>query len=73
MKNKGKKSTVILKALWIYFTLLWGYIAVENLVYPSVVYSTDFSAYVPIRADLLGIISFALSFVFYVVWKLQEN
>ncbi|MCL4419153.1 hypothetical protein M1146_03560 [Patescibacteria group bacterium] len=73
MKNKSRKLKVILKAIWIYFTLLWGYIAVENLVYPSAVYSTNFSVYIPIRTDLLGLVSFALSFVFYIAWKLQEN
>ncbi|MCL4396843.1 hypothetical protein M1494_00660 [Candidatus Parvarchaeota archaeon] len=73
MKKRDKRLLVILKALWIYFTLLWAYIAVENLVYPAAVYSTNFSVYIPIRTDLLGLISFALSFIFYIVWKLQEN
>jgi uncharacterized membrane protein len=73
MKRKEKISGVVLKAIWLYLTILWGYIAVENLFYPSAVYNTNFSAYIPIKTDLLGIISFALSFIFYIAWKLNDN
>lgn len=70
MKAKDKRLTVILKALWIYFTLLWGYIAIENLIYPSMVYSSNFSYYIPIKTDLLGILAFCASFVFFILQKL---
>jgi uncharacterized membrane protein len=70
MKTKDKRLTVILKALWIYFTLLWGYIAIENLIYPSMVYSSNFSYYIPIKTDLLGILAFCASFVFFILQKL---
>ncbi len=69
-KTANRKILAVLKAAWLYSFLLWLYIAVENLVYPSMVYSTDFSYYVPVKTNLLGIISFALSFVFYFLLKL---
>jgi hypothetical protein len=61
---------VVFRAVWLYLTALWVYIAVENLVYPALVYNTDFSYYIPIKTDLLGVLSFIFSFVFYILSRI---
>ncbi len=54
----------LFKALWIYFLIMWGYIAVTIWVYPSTQY-LSLSEYVPIPQNLLAVVSFAASFAFY--------
>lgn len=73
MKGKINRNAVVLKAIWIYSTIIWLYIAIENLVYPAEVYGSNFSLYIPIKTDLLGIISFAVSFVFYILLHLHKQ
>jgi uncharacterized membrane protein len=73
MKGRTNRKAVVLKAIWVYSTIIWLYIAIENLVYPAEVYGSNFSLYIPIRTDLLGIISFAASFVFYILLHLYKQ
>ncbi len=61
--------TVLFEALWLYFLLVWGYIAVENLVYPTQVATTDLAVYFPVPQNLLVIVSFTASFVFFILWR----
>jgi hypothetical protein len=69
-KPKKYRINLLFKALWMYSTLIWAYIAIENLVYPAVVYSSNFSYYIPIKTNFLGILAFCASFVFFILQKL---
>ncbi len=62
----------LFEGIWFYSFILWLYIAIENLIYPSMVYNSNFSYFIPIRSDLLAIIAFIVSFVFYVVWRMYR-
>ena len=69
-KHRQDKRIVVFRALWLYSLIVWVYIAVENLIYPAAVYSSNFSYYIPVKTNLLGIIAFAASFVFYLLSRL---
>ncbi len=72
MYMKKSKISLYFKAIWLYSLFLWVYIAIENLVYPSLVYNSVFSRYIPIKTDLLGIMAFVLSFIFYILWNIYK-
>lgn len=59
----------VLEGLWIWLLLVWGYIAIENFIYPSWVANTNLGVYFPVPQNLLVIAAFAASFVFFVLWK----
>ncbi|MGC8533815.1 MAG: hypothetical protein ACP5MV_04295 [Candidatus Parvarchaeum sp.] len=74
MKRKnGKALKLLFEAIWLYSTAVWAYIAIENLIYPSMVYSSDFSYYIPIKTNLLALISFVISFLFYLLWRFYTS
>jgi hypothetical protein len=60
---------VLFEALWLYFLLVWVYIAIENLLYPAQVATSNLAAYFPVPQNLLAVLSFALSFVFFFLWR----
>ena len=57
------------EALWIYLLLVWAYISVENLITPATVANDVFAVYFPVKQNILVLVSFALSFVFFVIWR----
>lgn len=59
----------VFEGIWFYAFIVWLYIAIENLIYPSLVFNSNFSSYIPIKTNLLGIIAFVISFIFYVLWR----
>ncbi|MCW1293837.1 MAG: hypothetical protein OH316_00735 [Candidatus Parvarchaeota archaeon] len=71
MKNRGDHRIlyVLFEGLWLYTLLTWVYIAIENLIYPAAVFNSVLSVYVPIKQNLLAIVSFILSFVFFILWR----
>lgn len=70
MKKQYKHLLAVLsEALWLYFLLTWLYIAIENLIYPVQVATTPLAAYFPVPQNLLVVVSFAASFVFFVIWR----
>ncbi len=74
MKRKDDKALkVLFEAIWLYSTVIWVYIAIENLVYPYMVYSSDFSYYIPIKTDLLALISFVISFISFLFWRFYTS
>lgn len=70
---KKKELRAVFEALFIYFLLIWVYIGIENLLYPAAVANTNLSVYVPIPQNLLAVVSFILSFVFFVLWKIYSD
>ncbi len=61
--------TVLFEGLWLYFLLVWVYIAAENLISPAQVSSTNLAVYFPVPQNLLVIVAFAASFLFFVLWR----
>ncbi len=61
--------TVVSQAIWIYLLLVWAYISIENLIYPASVANSNLGVYFPVPQNLLVIVAFAGSFVFFVIWR----
>ncbi len=70
---RKKELRAIFEGLFIYLLLIWVYIGIENLLYPAAVANTNLSVYVPIPQNLLAVVSFILSFVFFVLWKIYSD
>ena len=70
---RKKELRAIFEGLFIYLLLTWVYIGIENLLYPAAVANTNLSVYVPIPQNLLAVVSFVLSFVFFVLWKIYSD
>ncbi|MCL4406846.1 MAG: hypothetical protein M1573_02440 [Candidatus Parvarchaeota archaeon] len=70
---RKKELRAIFEGLFIYLLLIWVYIGIENLLYPAAVANTNLSVYVPIPQNLLAVVSFVLSFVFFVLWKIYSD
>ena len=70
---RKKELRAIFEGLFIYLLLIWVYIGIENLFYPAAVANTNLSVYVPIPQNLLAVVSFILSFVFFVLWKIYSD
>jgi hypothetical protein len=62
----------VLKGLWIYSLLLWGYIVVSVLQNPKRQYF-DLSVYVPIQENILAVTAFAASFLFFIGWQYLKD
>ncbi|MCL5016864.1 MAG: hypothetical protein M1441_01850 [Candidatus Parvarchaeota archaeon] len=73
MSKRVFKLSTVFEALWIYLIFIWVYIGIENLLYPAAVANTNLSVYVPIPQNLLAVASFALSFVFFILWKTYDK
>jgi hypothetical protein len=58
----------VMKGLWIYSLLLWGYIVASVLMRPQWQYF-DLSVYVPIHQNILAVVSFAVSFFSFICWQ----
>ena len=74
--NKLQKRILIVlsESLWLYFLLIWLYIAVENLIYPVRVATTNLAEYFPVPQNLLVLAAFAASFVSFIIWRyLKES
>ncbi len=70
MKKETKRTLAVLfKGIWLYSLLIWGYIAVENLFYPSAVATQALSIYIPIKQNLLAIWSFVVSLAAFILWS----
>ncbi len=67
--NRRKLLTVLFEALWLYFLIAWAYIAIENFIYPVQVATTPLAEYFPVQQNLLVIIAFPVSFLFFILWR----
>ena len=57
----------LLKGIWIYALILWGYIVVDMFVFPPYQY-LGISKFIPIPENLLADIAFPTSFLSFVAW-----
>ncbi len=68
-RDRRHLLSVLFEALWLYFLLIWVYIAVENLIFPNQVATTNLAVYFPVPQNLLVIVAFAASFVSFLLWR----
>ncbi len=59
----------LLEGIWVYGMLVWGYISIQNLISPDIVYSQNLSVYIPIKENILVIAAFIVSLVAFIIWK----
>ena len=59
----------LLEGIWVYGLLIWGYIAIQNLISPDIVYSQNLSVYIPIKENILVIAAFIVSLAAFIIWK----
>lgn len=71
-KDPLLKLVPVFEGVWLYFLLMWGYIAVTIWLYPPTQY-LNLSQYVPIKQNLLAVASFGTSFVFFVLWRYLKS
>lgn len=68
-----KKSLVALtKGVWIWGLFTWAYVVLNITLFPQAQF-WDLSVYVPIPTDLVGVLSFLVSFVAFVLWEWSKG
>jgi len=63
---------LVLKGVTIYSLLLWVYIVLTVIARPQWQYF-NLSIYVPIRENILAVVTFAVSFLCFVGWQYLEK
>ena len=66
-KARTRFLTSLFLGLWLYSLALWGWVAVNYYLLPQYQFSS-LSIYVAIPNDLVAVVAFPLSFVFFVIW-----
>jgi hypothetical protein len=67
LRNR-KLAIPLLKGIWIYSLLLWGYIVADMFVFPQYQFSS-ISRLIPIPQNLIADVAFPISFLAFVLWE----
>lgn len=59
----------ILEGIWVYALLVWGYIAIQNLISPDIVFTQNLAVYIPIKENMVVIAAFIVSLVAFIIWR----